>query len=98
VARKRGARCATRTTGGYCVEESASRTGLERESRGCDEDGESEGTNKTDEIAHWCFDMGQIMFDTGDPCLVWLIARYMCVYAFFRRFDTRRRGMTPRRG
>lgn len=38
--------------------------------------------------------MGQIMFDTGDPCLVWLIARYMCVYAFFRRFDSRRRG-TP---
>lgn len=73
--------CATRTTGGYCVEEQE--TGLENVSRGCDKDGASEGTNKTDEIAHWCFDMGQIMFDTGDPCLVWLIARYMCVYAFF---------------
>ena len=49
--------------------------------------------NKTDEIAHWCFDMGQIMFDTGrGPCLVWLIARYMYVRAFFRRFDTHRRG------
>lgn len=44
-------------------------------SRGCEEDGRSEGTNKTDEIAHRCF--GQIMFDTADPCLVWLIARYM---------------------
>lgn len=65
-------------------------------SRGCDKDGASGGTNKTDEIAHWCFDMGQIMFDMGDPCLVWLIARYMCVYAFFRRFDTRFAAGRPR--
>lgn len=52
-------------------------------SRGCDEDEASEGTNKTDEIAHWCFDMGQIMFDTGRP-LSRLVNRsiYVCTYVF----------------
>lgn len=63
--------------------------------RGCDEDGAREGTNKTDEIAHWCFDMGQIMFDTGRP-LSRLVNRsiYVCI-CVFRRFDTRlRRGMS----
>lgn len=70
---------------GYCAEEHERDGGLERvtgvRGRRSERGNERDGRNRS----LVCFDMGQIMFDTGDPCLVWLIARYIrvCILRVF---------------